>query len=99
MAAMGAESGLHELICEASKRVACLVHVSDARITDYQPPAKIDRKEGIGGQDVRRVYDRPRKSVEDRVSGKRQRWSGSPAEIIGAMVEEPGTAGERVVRS
>jgi len=84
----GAESGLHELICEASKRVACLVHVSDARITDYQPPAKIDRKEGIGGQDVRRVYDRPRKSVEDRLSGKRQRWPGSPAEIIGAMVED-----------
>ena len=83
-----AESGLHQLIHEPNKRAACLVHVSDLRITDYQPPEKIDRKEGIGGQSVRRVYDRPRKSIEDRISGKRQRWSGSPAEVIAAMAEE-----------
>ena len=83
-----AESGLHELVYEANKRTAGLVHVSESRITGYRPPEKVDRKEGIGGQDVRRVYNRPRKSVEDRLSGKRQRWSGSPAEIIGAMAEE-----------
>ncbi len=83
-----AESGLHVLIYEAGKHTRCLVHVSESPIADYQPPEKIDRKEGIAGQDVRRIYDRPRKSAGDCLSGKKQRWSGSPAEIIGAMAEE-----------
>jgi ATP-dependent Clp protease ATP-binding subunit ClpC len=84
----GAESGVHQVRHESNKRVACLVHVSEMRIADYQPPEKADRKEGIGDQDVRRVYDRPRKAIEDRLSDQRRRWSGSPTECIAELVEE-----------
>jgi ATP-dependent Clp protease ATP-binding subunit ClpA len=82
------ERGLHELTHESNRPHICLVHASAAAITEYQPPEKIDRKEGIGGQPVRRIYDRARKSAEDRPSGKRQRWSGSPADVIAVSAEE-----------
>ena len=64
------------------------MHVSGARIAGYQPPDKVDRKEGIGGQDVRRVYDRSRKTIDDRLADKRCRWSGGLAEMVGELAEE-----------
>jgi ATP-dependent Clp protease ATP-binding subunit ClpC len=82
------ECGLHQLVHAPNKRAMCLVHASRSRITGYQPPEKADRKEGIGGQTLRRVYDRPRKSIDDRLAGKRMRWSGRLADAVGELAEQ-----------
>lgn len=70
-----AESGLHVFPGKGTP-VRCLVHVSQQPMADYKPPARIDRKGSIGGQAVRRVYDRQRNIIEDKQADVRQRWPG-----------------------
>jgi hypothetical protein len=41
----------------------------------YQPPLRIDRRDGIGRQPVRRLYDVLRESLDDRVLRRQMHWS------------------------
>ena len=82
------EAGRHALKLPSNKERSCLVHVSQSGIAAYQPPEKIDRLEGIGGQELRRCYDKPRESIDDRRVGQRVRWSGDLADRLGPLVEE-----------
>ncbi len=82
------EAGRHGFKLQSGKDSPCLVHVSQTGIAAYQPPEKIDRMEGIGGHELRRSYDEPRQSIDDRRLGQRQRWSGDLADVVGLLVEK-----------
>jgi hypothetical protein len=69
------EQGLHVWQEGGAKR-RCLVHASQATMSGYQPPFRIDRREGIGGQEVRRQWSPPRKSIDDRLVRGKLFWTG-----------------------
>ncbi|MGM0488344.1 MAG: AAA family ATPase [Planctomycetota bacterium] len=80
------EYGLHAWRNERTE-VDCLVHVSQARMPDYQPPFRIDRRKGIGSQPIRRIWNRSRKFVDNRESGRRVFWdSDSPGETLDELI-------------
>ena len=83
-----AEEGLHIWQEPRSKR-RCLVHVSQAAMTDYQPPRRIDRREGIGNQRERRVWNRPRKNIDDKLSPRKVFWSNESLDpFLATLVEQ-----------
>jgi ATP-dependent Clp protease ATP-binding subunit ClpA len=82
------EEGLHEFQ-DAKGRQQCLVHASVHGIDAYRPPLRIDRKEGIGGQPVRRRYLATRQKVEDRQTNAIVHWrDDSLATEVRQLVEE-----------
>jgi hypothetical protein len=69
------EAGLHEFLV-GKRRERVLVDCSTALIQEYEPPPKIERKEGISLQPVRRSYQLARRTIDDRLTGSSTRWSG-----------------------
>jgi len=73
---------------DAYKRRQCLVHVSQAAMPDYQPPLRIDRRKGIGSQPIRRTWNRLRKNVDDRESGREVFWdSQAPGPMLDDLID------------
>ncbi len=67
------EDGLHIFTREKSS-TRCLVHTSEARLSDYLPPDRIERRGAIGNQDRRRTYNYNQSFIEDVVLGRRIGW-------------------------
>ncbi len=85
---LASEAGIHSWQWDRSEH-QCLVHVSQARIEDYQPPRRIDRREGIGNQPQRRVWNQSRKSIDDRLRPGRVFWSSESLEpFLATLVEQ-----------
>ena len=82
------ERGLHVFTHE-KRRARCLVDSSEAPLRDYVPPDRIDRRGAIANQPPRRVYDTVRFVIDDKLSEKRQRWTGGAlGEVIGELVQQ-----------
>jgi ATP-dependent Clp protease ATP-binding subunit ClpC len=73
------EDGLH-VFQDRREKTGCLVHCSDQDILRYRPPHRVDRRDGIGNQPVRRVCDAARKRLTDRVLGSQMHWPGEFSE-------------------
>jgi hypothetical protein len=67
------EEGLH-VWQRGDEKCRGLVHTSSGEMIEYQPPLRIDRKDGIGNQEVRRVYDKLRETIDDKQTGRQERF-------------------------
>ena len=81
------EAGRHGFKLALEQGKSCLVHVSEAGIAAYQPPEKIDRREGIGGQVAAELRPAARSRSTTAASASAMRWSGDLADEVGLLVE------------